>query len=156
MSAPAPSTSSTPLVSFIQDINYTRTEGFNRFKAPYNRKNTHATCNNPHGVYPKPKDIYQAAKGPSCSLRTFDSLSLQDFIKTGAIATHHHLKCLSLAPYYTAQMQRSMQKWDKRDNQGPGSDVVNTCQQLIRVVGTAIYHSMANVQMTISVVLVLI
>ena len=47
------------------------------------------------------------------------------------------------------------QKWDKHDNQGPGLEVIDTCQQLISVIGAGLYHSMANVQMTVSVVLVL-
>ena len=100
----APNASSSSLVTFAQDVNYTRMEGFKRFKASYNRRNACAARNNPHGSYPCAEDIYQAAKGPGCSQRAFDSLSLQDFIETRAVAACHHLKHLSLAPYYVAQM----------------------------------------------------
>ena len=99
--------------------------------------------------------MYQAAKGPGCSQQSFDSLSLQDFIKTGAIAAHRRLKHISLALYYAAQMQQCTQKWDKHDDQGAGSEIVNTCWQLVGVVGTGLYHSMADVQMTVSAVLAL-
>ena len=51
-----------------------------------------------------------------------------------------------MAPYYVAQMKHCTQKWDRRDNQGPGLEVVDTCHQLIGVVGTGLYHSMADVQ----------
>ena len=155
MSAANASSSSSALISFAQDINYTRTEGFKRFKASYNCKNARTAHSNPRGSYPHAEDIYQAAKGLGCSLWSFNGLSLQDFIEMGAIATHRCLKHLSLAPYYAAQMQRCMQKWDKCDNQGPGSEVVNTCCQLVGVVSTGLYHSMADVQMTVSAVLAL-
>ena len=154
MSAPNASSSSA-LVAFAQDIDYTKMEGFKRFKASYNRKNAWATCNNPCGAYPQAEDIYQAAKGPGCSQRTFDGLSLQDFIETGAVAACCHLKRLSLAPYYTVQMHHCTQKWDKRDDQGPGLDVIDTCCQLVGVISTGLYHSMADVQMTVSAVLAL-
>ena len=156
MSAPNASSSSSQLVSYTQDVNYTRTEGFKQFKVQYNVKNARAARNDPNRVYPSAEIVYQAAKGPGCSQRTFDGLSLQDFIEMGAIATHHHLKCLSLAPYYATQMQCCIQKWDKCDEQGAGSDVVDTCRQLVGVVGTGLYHSMANVQMTVSAILALI
>ena len=52
--------------------------------------------------------------------------------------------------YYAVQMKHCIQKWDRHDDQGPGSDVVDTCHQLIGVVGTGLYHSMADVQMTVS------
>ena len=99
--------------------------------------------------------MYQTAKGPGCSQQSFDSLSLQDFIETGAIAARRHLKHISLAPYYAAQMRQCTQKWDKRDDQGAGSEIVDTCRQLVGVIGTGLYHSMADVQMTVSVVLAL-
>ena len=67
MSAANTSSSSSALISFAQDVNYTRMEGFKKFKAAYNRKNACATCNDPRGSYPQAKDIYQAAKGPGCS-----------------------------------------------------------------------------------------
>ena len=105
MSAPNASSSSSQLVSYAQDVDYTRTEGFKQFKARYNIKNARATRNDPNGIYPLAKMVYQAVKGPGCMLRSFDGLSLDDFISSGSVATHHHLKHLSLAPYYTAQMK---------------------------------------------------
>ena len=145
MSAPNASSSS-QLVSYTQDIDYTRTEGFKRFKSCYNVKNTHVARNDPCGAYPSAETVYQAVKGLGCMLCSFDGLSLDNFISSGSVAARRRLKCLSLAPYYTAQMKRCTQKWDKHDDQGPGSEVVNTCQQLVRVVGTGLYHSMADVQ----------
>ena len=155
MSAPNTFSSSSALIAFAQDVDYTKTEGFKRFKASYNHKNACATCNDPHGLYPRAKDIYQAVKGPGCSQRSFDGLSLQDFIETGAVATRRCLKCLSLAPYYAAQMRCCTQKWDKCDDQGPGSEVIDTCHQLVGVVSTGLYHSMADVQLMVSAVLAL-
>ena len=149
MSAPNASSSSSQLVSYAQDIDYTRTEGFKQFKAKYNVKNARAACNNPNGVYPSAETIYQAVKGPGCTLWSFDSLSLDDFISSGAIAAHRRLKRLSLAPYYTAQMKRCTQKWDRRDDQGSSSEAINVSRQLIGIVGTGIYHSMADVQYTV-------
>ena len=149
MSAPNASPSSSQLVSYAQDIDYTRTEGFKQFKAWYNIKNARAARNNPNGVYPSAETSYQAAKGPGSTLRSFNSLSLDDFISTGAVAAHHHLKRLSLAPYYAVQMKRCTQKWDCRDNQGSSSEVINVCRQLVGIVGTGIYHSMADVQYTV-------
>ena len=105
-----------------------------------------ATRNDPNGIYPSAEIIYQAVKGPGSTLRSFNSLSLDDFISTGAVATRRCLKRLSLAPYYAVQMKRCMQKWDRRDDQGASSEAINVCQQLISVVGTGIYHSMADVQ----------
>ena len=149
MSAPNTSSSSSQLVSYAQDIDYTRTEGFKQFKARYNVKNARAARNDPNRVYPSAKTIYQAVKGPGCTLRSFDSLSLDDFISSGAVAARHCLKRLSLALYYTVQMKRYMQKWDRRDDQGASSEAINVSRQLIGVVGTGIYHSMANVQYTV-------
>ena len=91
--------STSSLVTFAQDVNYTKMEGFKRFKASYNCKNACAAHNDPRGSYPWAKDIYQAAKGPGCLQWTFDGLSLQDFIEMGAVAACCHLKPLSLAPY---------------------------------------------------------
>ena len=54
----APNTSSSQLVSYAQDVDYTRTEGFKQFKARYNVKNTRAARNDPNGVYPSPEVIY--------------------------------------------------------------------------------------------------
>ena len=149
MSAPNASSSSSQLVSYAQDIDYTRTKGFKQFKAKYNVKNARATRNDPNGVYPSAKTVYQAVKGPGCTLWSFDSLSLDDFISSGAVAARRRLKRLSLVPYYAAQMKRCMQKWDHRDDQGSSSEAINICRQLVSIVGTGIYHSMANVQYTV-------
>ena len=56
---------------------------------------------------------------------------------------------VSLAPYYAAQMRRCTQKWDRRDEQGASSEAINVSRQLIGVVGTGLYHSMAEVQATV-------
>ena len=149
MSAANASSSSSQLVSYAQDIDYTHTEGFKQFKARYNVKNARATRNDPNGVYPLAKTIYQAVKGPGCTLRSFDLLSLDDFISSGAVAARRRLKRLSLAPYYVVQMKRCMQKWDRRDDQGSSSEAINVCWQLVGMVGTGIYHSMADVQYTV-------
>ena len=148
MSAPGASSSS-PLISYAQDVNYTRTEGFKQFKVKFNIKNARATCNDPNVVYPSAETVYQAVKGPGCTLRSLDSLSLDDFISSGAVAARCRLKRLSLAPYYAAQMKCCMQKWDRRDNQGSSSEAINVSWQLISIVGTGIYHSMADVQYTV-------
>ena len=148
MSAPGASSSS-PLVAYAQDVNYTRTEGFKQFKVKYNIKNTWAACNDPNGVYPSAETIYQAVKGPGCTLRSLDSLSLDDFITSGAVAARHRLKHLSLVPYYAVQMKHCTQKWDCRDNQGSSSEAINMSHQLIGVVSTVIYHSMADIQYTV-------
>ena len=145
MSAPGPSSSS-PLISYTQDVNYTWMEGFKQFKVKYNIKNAHVAHNDPNGVYPSPEVIYQAAKGPGMTERSLDSLSLDDFILAGSVSTCRRLKCLSLAPYYAAQMKRCTQKWDRRDEQGASSEAINISRQLIGVVGTGLYHSMAKVQ----------
>ena len=149
MSAPNASSSSSQLISYAQDVDYTCTEGFKQFKAQYNIKNMRATRNDPNGVYPSAETIYQAVKGPGCTLRSFDSLSLDDFISSGAVAARRRLKRLSLVPYYAVQMKRCTQKWDRQDDQGSSSEVINVCRQLIGVVGTGIYHSMADVQYTV-------
>ena len=146
MSAPNASSSSSQLVSYTQDVNYTRTEGFKQFKARYNVKNAWATHNNPNVAYPSAETVYQAVKGPGCTLHSLDSLSLDDFISSGSMAARHCLKRLSLAPYYAAQMKRCTQKWDRHDNQGPNSGMINTCRQLVGIIGTGLYHSMADVQ----------
>ena len=146
MSAPNASSSSSQLISYAQDVDYTRTEGFKQFKTWYNVKNARAARNNPHGIYPLAETIYQAIKGPGCTLRSFDALSLDDFISAGAVAARRHLKRLSLVPYYAAQMKRCTQKWDRRDDQGLSSEAINVCRQLVGVVSTGIYHSMADVQ----------
>ena len=146
MSAPNASSSSSPLVSYAQDIDYTHMEGFKQFKARYNVKNARAACNNPNTAYPLAETVYQAVKGPGCTLCSLDSLSLDDFISSGAVAACCCLKRLSLAPYYAAQMKRCTQKWDRRDDQGSSSEAINISRQLIGMVGTGIYHSMANVQ----------
>ena len=99
MSAPNASSSS-QLVAYTQDVDYTRTKGFKRFKANYNVKNAHCARNDPRGTYPSAETVYQAVKGPGCTLRSFNGLSLDDFISSGSVATRRHLKRLSLAPYY--------------------------------------------------------
>ena len=68
MSAPNASSSSSQLVSYAQDVDYTCTEGFKQFKVRYNVKNARAACNNPNGVYPSAETIYQAIKGLGCTL----------------------------------------------------------------------------------------
>ena len=75
MSAPGASSSS-PLVSYSQDVNYTQTEGFKQFKVKYNVKNTRSARNDPNTAYPSAEVIYQAMKGPGCTLRSLDSLLL--------------------------------------------------------------------------------
>ena len=145
----APNTSSSALISFAQDINYTKTEGFRRFKASYNVKNVRVAHNDPRGAYPTAEAVFQATKGPGYSQRTFDRLSLDDFISSRSVAAHCHLKRLSLAPYYAAQMKRCTQKWDRHNEQGPASVMIDTCHQLIGIVGTSLYHSMADVQLTV-------
>ena len=68
MSAPNASSSSSQLISYTQDVNYTRTEGFKRFKARYNVKNARAARNDPNAIYPSAETVYQAVKGPGCTL----------------------------------------------------------------------------------------
>ena len=146
MSAPNTSSSSSQLISYAQDIDYTRTEGFKQFKSRYNVKNAWAARNDPNRAYPSAETVYQAVKGLGCTLCSFNGLSLDDFISSGSVAARRRLKRLSLAPYYAAQMKRCMQKWDRRDDQGPNSGTINTCCQLVSIVGTSLYHSMADVR----------
>ena len=146
MSAPNASASSSQLVAYAQDINYTGTEGFKQFKSHYNVKNAWATRNDPNGAYPAAETVYQAVKGLGCTLHSFDGLSLDNFISSGLVAAHHRLKRLSLAPYYAAQMKCCTQKWDRHDDQGSNSSTIDTCHQLVGIVGTSLYHSMADVQ----------
>ena len=145
MSTPNASSSS-QLISYSQDIDYTQTEGFKWFKSRYNIKNMQVARNDPWGAYPSAETVFQAVKGPGCTLCSFDGLSLDDFISSGLVAAHRCLKRLSLAPYYTAQMKRCTQKWDRRDDQGPNSETIDMCRQLVGIVGTSLYHSMADVQ----------
>ena len=149
MSTPGPSSTS-PLISYSQDVDYTRTEGFKCFKARYNIKNTRAAHNDPNTAYPSAEVVYQAVKGPGCTLRSLDSLSLDDFISSGAVAARCRLKRLSLTPYYAMQMKHCMQKWDRRDDQGSSSEAINVSRQLIGIVGTGIYHSVADIQYMVS------
>ena len=146
MSAPNASSSSSQLISYTQDIDYTRTEGFKQFTVRYNVKNARLACNDPNGVYPLAEMIYQAVKGPGYTLHSFNSLSLDNFISSSSMAARRHLKCLSLAPYYVAQMKRCMQKWDRHDDQGPNLGTINTCCELIGIIRTSLYHLMADVQ----------
>ena len=150
MSAPNASSSSSQRVAYAQDVDYTRTEGFKWFKSRYNIKNARCARNNPRGAYLSAETVYQAVKGLGCTLRSFDGLSLDDFISSGSVAARHRLKRLSLAPYYAAQMKRCTQKWDRRDDQGPNSETIDTCRQLVGIVGTGLYHSMADVQSVVS------
>ena len=82
-----------------------RTEGFKWFKNHYNVKNARCARNDPRRAYPSAETVYQAVKGPGCTLHSFDGLSLDNFISSGLVAARCRLKCLSLAPYYTAQMK---------------------------------------------------
>ena len=149
MFAPNASSSSSQLVAYAQDVDYTRTEGFKWFKSRYNIKNARVARNDPRGLYPSAELVYQAVKGPGCTLRSFDGLLLDNFISSGSVAARRRLKRLSLAPYYAAQMRRCTQKWDKRDDQGPNSEMIDTCCQLVGIVGTGLYHSMADVQLVV-------
>ena len=149
MSAPNASSSS-QLVSYAQDVDYTHMEGFKQFKSCYNVKNARVARNDPRGVYLSAETVYQAVKGPGCMLRSFNGLSLDDFITSGSIAAHRRLKCLFLAPYYAAQIKRCTQKWDRRNDQGPNSETIDTCHQLVGIVSTGLYHSMADVQSVVS------
>ena len=92
------SSSSSALVSYAQDIDYTKTEGFKQYKAIFNQKNAWAAHNDPHGLYPSVEDIYNMVKSSGCLQRTFKALSLQDFITSGSIAACRCLKCWSLRP----------------------------------------------------------
>ena len=115
MSAPLASTSS-PLVTFAQDINYSRTEGFKQFKVIYNQKNTQCTRNDPHGSYLTVLEVYTTAKSSGMSFCDMGGLTFQDFIMLGSISARHCLKRLSLTPYYAAHMKRCTQNWDRCDN----------------------------------------
>ena len=130
MSAPIASTSSTPLVSFAQDVDFSGTEGFKQFKAIYNQKNARCARNNPCGSYLTVLEVYTAAKSSGMSLRDMGGLTFQDFVTLGSISAHCRLKRLSLAPYYAAQMKRCTQKWDCCDNQGAGTEAIDFCRQL--------------------------
>ena len=105
MSAPNTSSSSSQLVAYAQDVDYTRTKGFKQFKARYNVKRVRVARNDPNALYPSPEVVYQAAKGPGMTERSLESLSLDDFILAGSISARHRLKRLSLTPYYAAQMK---------------------------------------------------
>ena len=62
MSDPNASSSSSALVAFAQDVNYTQTEGFKRFKASYNWKNACAARNDPRRSYPCAEDTTKQPK----------------------------------------------------------------------------------------------
>ena len=104
MSAPNASSSS-QLIAYAQDIDYTCTEGFKQFKSRYNVKNARVACNDPRGSYPSAELVFQAVKGPGCTLCSFDGLSLDNFISSGSVAARRCLKHLSLAPYYAAHVR---------------------------------------------------
>ena len=148
MSAPNASSSS-QLVSYAQDIDYTRTEGFKQFKVRYNVKNARAAHNDSNAAYPSPEVVYQAVKDLGMMEQSLDSLSLDDFILAGSVSARRCLKQLSLAPYYAAQMKCCTQKWDCRDDQGALSEAINISRQLVGIVGTGLYHLMAEVQATV-------
>ena len=69
-------------------------EGFKWFKSRYNVKSTWATRNDPNGAYPSAEIVYQAVKGPGCTLCSFDGLLLDDFISSGSVAACRCLKPL--------------------------------------------------------------
>ena len=85
MSAANASSSSSQLVSYAQDVDYTCTEGFKQFKAQYNIKNAWATHNNPNAAYPSAETVYQAVKGLGCTLHSLDSLSSSQASVLGAL-----------------------------------------------------------------------
>ena len=116
MSAPITSTSSTPLISFAQDVDYSGMEGFKQFKAIYNQKNTQCARNDPCSSYLTVLEVYTTAKSSGMSFCDMGGLTFQDFIMLGSISARHCLKRLSLTPYYAAQMKRCTQKWDRCDN----------------------------------------
>ena len=137
MSTPNASSSS-QLISYAQDIDYTHMEGFKCFKTCYNVKNAWTARNDPNRAYPSAEVVYQAVKGPGMTDRSLDSLSLDNFILAGSVSARRRLKRLSLAPYYAAQMKRCTQKWDRRDEQGASLEAINVSRQLIGVVGTVV------------------
>ena len=121
MSAPLASTSSTPLVAFAQDVDYSGTEGFKQFKVIYNQKNARCARNDPCSSYLMALEVYTTAKSSGMSQCEMGSLTFQDFVTLGSIAAHRCLKHISLTPYYTAQMKRCTQKWDTLGVRGPGN-----------------------------------
>ena len=92
MSAPIASTSSTPLVSFAQDVDYSRMEGFKQFKAIYNQMNAQCARNDPCGSYLTALELYTTTKSSGMSMRDMDLLSFQDFVTFGSITAHCCLK----------------------------------------------------------------
>ena len=141
----APNASSSTIVSYTTNPDYTRMEGFKAFKTIYNKCNNHTAHNDPNTPYPLLEVIYNQVKNSGCFEREFKDLSFQDFVITGSISAQHQMKCLSLVLYYQAQMEHFTQKWDARDNQGEGTEVIDFCCQAIRVVATGLHHLMANV-----------
>ena len=123
-------------------------EGFKAFKKVYNKHNNCTAYDDPDVPYPLPKVIYNQVKNSGCFEREFKSLSLQDFVIMGLISTWYQMKHLSLVPYYQVQMEHFTQKWDVRDNQGEGMEVVNFCHQVIGVTSAGLYHLMVDVQAT--------
>ena len=149
MSAPNASLSSSALVSFAADPNYTKTEGFKQFQRLYNKRNAHCAHNDPNTSYPNAAIIYNRVKNSGSTEKEFKDLSLQDFMITSSVTACHKLKWLSLAPYYQAHIDHCTWKWDAHDNQGKGTEVVNFCHQLMGVVSIGLYNLMADVQETI-------
>ena len=76
MSAPNASSSSSQLVSYAQDVDYTRTEGFKQFKARFNVKNARAARNDPNAAYPSPEVVYQAVEQPDSAPKPEGSLEV--------------------------------------------------------------------------------
>ena len=93
----------------------------------YNQKNAQCTRNNPRGSYLTALEVYTAMKSSRMSMKDKAALSFQDFVTSGSIMACCHLKCLSLTPYYTAQIKRCTQEWDCQDNQGAGMEAVDFC-----------------------------
>ena len=88
-------TSSTPLVSYAQDVNYTNTEGFKQFHSIYNQKNARVACNDQRGAYLMAEDIYNTIKSSGCSQRTFKALSYRKF---SLVHEQKHVRLRSRVP----------------------------------------------------------
>ena len=98
-----------------------RIEGFKQFKAIYNQKNAQCARNDPYSSYPMALEVYTTANSSGMSQCEMGSLMFQDFVTLGSITAHCCLKCVSLTPYYTAQMKRCIQKWGTLGARGPGN-----------------------------------
>ena len=96
MSAPNASSLSSGFISYTADPNYTRTEGFKRFKNLYNKWNAHCTHDDPNAPYLDAITVYNQVKNSGSTEREFKELSFHNFIILGSIASRHKLKHLSL------------------------------------------------------------